>query len=149
MTFLSLDAYEQFLYTLPETYASIRISTLVLIRHGKSVAVVRGELRFSHDVRLVVREQLLALPVVEITDYGYEVWQGEQKLCWYDPQLHPHIPSLQSTYPHHKHVPPDIKHHRILAPGLSFTQPNLPLLIEEIERDLLAGQPGKPAGAPS
>ncbi len=37
--------------------------------------------------------------------------------------------------PHHKHIPPDIKHHRIPAPGLSFQQPNLPFLIEEIERD--------------
>jgi hypothetical protein len=28
----------------------------------------------------------------------------------------------------------DIKHHRIPAPELSFTRPNLPVLIEEIER---------------
>ncbi len=39
----------------------------------------------------------------------------------------------QSTHPHHKHVPPDIKHNRIPAPGLSFTQINLPFLIREIE----------------
>ncbi len=39
--------------------------------------------------------------------------------------------------PHHKHVPPDIKRNRIPAPALSFTRPNLPLLIEEIERELL------------
>jgi len=36
-----------------------------------------------------------------------------------------------------KHVPPDIKHHRVPAPELSFTRPNLPVLIAEIERDLL------------
>lgn len=30
-----------------------------------------------------------------------------------------------------------IKHNRITAPGISFDQPNLPVLIEEIERDLL------------
>jgi len=53
---------------------------------------------------------------------------------WYDPQPHPNDPTLASTAPHHKHVPPDIKHHRIPAPGLSFGSPNLPLLIEEIER---------------
>jgi len=42
-------------------------------------------------------------------------------------------------------VPPDtltgsvqrIKGHRIPAPGLSFTHPNLPFLIEEIEREVL------------
>jgi hypothetical protein len=36
-------------------------------------------------------------------------------------------------------IPPDIKHNRIPAPGLSFTQPNLPFLIEEIVQTL-AGQ---------
>jgi hypothetical protein len=30
-----------------------------------------------------------------------------------------------------------MKHHRIPAPGLSFTDPNLPALIAEIERELL------------
>ena len=32
------------------------------------------------------------------------------------------------------HVPPEMKHHRIPAPGLSFTEPNLPFLIKEIEK---------------
>jgi hypothetical protein len=44
---------------------------------------------------------------------------------------------LASTHPHHKHVPPGIKHNRIPAPNMRFTKPNLPALIEEIERDLL------------
>jgi len=29
--------------------------------------------------------------------------------------------------------PPDIKHHRVPAPGLGVTTPNLPFLIREIE----------------
>ncbi len=33
----------------------------------------------------------------------------------------------------HKHIHPDIKHHRIPAPGLSFIEPTLPFLIREIE----------------
>ena len=37
------------------------------------------------------------------------------------------------TLPHHKHILPDIKHHRIPAPDMSFTHPNLPALIREIE----------------
>jgi hypothetical protein len=28
------------------------------------------------------------------------------------------------TLPHHKHILPDIKHHRIPAPDMSFTHPN-------------------------
>jgi len=55
----------------------------------------------------------------------------------YDSQPHPADSALASTDPHHKHVPPDIKHHRVPAPGLSFNRPNLPLLVQEIERDLL------------
>jgi len=137
MTFSTFESYEQFLYALPDTHDSIQTSTLVLIRRGKSVAVVRGELHFGRGVRLIVRQHLLALPTVEITDYGYEVWQGDQELYWYDAQPHPHIPALQSTHPHHKHVPPDIKHNRIPAPNLSFIQPNLPFLIDEIERQVL------------
>jgi hypothetical protein len=74
----------------------------------------------------------------EILDYGYEVWRSGEKLYWYDPQPHPGDPTLASTDPHHKHIPPDIKHHRIPAPGLSFDRPNLPLLIEEIAASLLA-----------
>ena len=34
-------------------------------------------------------------------------------------------------------APPGIKHHRIPAPGLSFNRPNMPVLIAEIERELL------------
>ncbi len=70
---------------------------------------------------------------VVIEAYGYELWQGEKKLYWYDSQPHPDDPTLASTHPHHKHVLPDIKHHRIPAPQLSFTRPNLPSLIQEIE----------------
>jgi hypothetical protein len=42
-------------------------------------------------------------------------------------------PSLAGTHPHHKHIQPGIKHNRIPAPGMSFTQPNIPALIKEIE----------------
>ena len=43
-----------------------------------------------------------------------------------------------STHPHHKHVPPNIKRNRIPAPEISFGQPNLPFLIEEIEANILS-----------
>ncbi len=60
-----------------------------------------------------------------------------------DSQPHPDDPTLASTHPHHKHIPPDIKHHRIPAPGLTFAAPNLPLLILEIE-SLLTERPRYP-----
>jgi hypothetical protein len=81
---------------------------------------------------------MLAAGVLLIVSYGYEVWRGAEKLYWYDSQPHPGDAALGRTHPHHKHVPPDIRHHRLPAPGLSFTSPNLPFLIAEIERELLA-----------
>jgi hypothetical protein len=126
------EDYEAFLYGLPDAFPSIHASTLIFIRRGGTLARVAGELRFSQGFRLIVRERILydRLPAV-IDSYGYEVWQDENKLYWYDSQPHPDDPALQSTHPHHKHVRPDIKHNRIPAPGLSFTRPNLPFLIEE------------------
>jgi hypothetical protein len=128
------EDYELFLYTLTEQFPAVRRSTVALIRRGATLARVTGELYFDHDVRLVVRERLVyhRLPVV-IDWYGYEVWRGNEKLYWYDSQPHPNDLNLESTHPHHKHIPPDIKHHRIPAPEMSFTQPNLPALIQEIE----------------
>lgn len=135
--FRTAEDYELFLYSLKERSPSIFRSTLTLVRRGVSLARVSGEIYFNHGVRLVVLERIVyhRLPIV-IEAYGYEVWKDDEKLYWYDSQPHPNEPTLQSTHPHHKHVPPDIKHNRIPAPGLSFTKPNLPTLIEEIEEQL-------------
>ena len=66
----------------------------------------------------------------ELDAYGYEVYRGLERLYWYDDFPHPNDPTLVSTYPHHKHIPPDIKHHRVPAPEMSFMRPNLPALID-------------------
>ncbi|NTU42780.1 MAG: hypothetical protein HGA78_06960 [Nitrospirales bacterium] len=66
--------------------------------------------------------------------YGYEVWRNGEKIYWYDAQPHPEEPSLQETHPHHKHIPPDIKHNRVPASGMSFITANIPFLIREIEQ---------------
>jgi len=68
-----------------------------------------------------------------IEDYGYELWHKEDKIYWYDAQPHPDDPDLAHTYPHHQHIHPNIKYHRIPAPNMSFNQPNLPALIQKIE----------------
>lgn len=128
------EDYELFLYSLSDRFPSIRRSTLAFVRRGHSLARVTGEILFDRGLRLVVQERIVFdRRPARIDGYGYEVWQGDEKLYWYDPQPHPNEPSLQSTHPHHKHVPPDIKHNRIPAPGLSFDRPNLPFLIQEIE----------------
>lgn len=87
--------------------------------------VAEGEFFFTNDIRLRVREEL-DFEAGLITSYGYVIY-------WYDDFPHPNDPSLASTFPHHKHVPPNIKRNRIPAPDMSFTQPNLTVLIQEIE----------------
>jgi hypothetical protein len=137
--FQSLPEYETFLYSLPAQIAAILTSTLVLVQRGTHRATVSGEVSFVGGYRLVVHEIVNArYGSLRLVEYGYEIWRKDEQLYWYDSQPHPHIPQLASTHPHHKHVPPDIKHNRIPAPGLSFTQPNLPLLIQEIEQILQA-----------
>ena len=136
----SLGDYESFVYTLSQTYPSIARSTLMVVRRGVATATLRGELELTGGVRLIVREKLsfTQIPGV-IREYGYEAWRGDELLYWYDSQPHPNDPTLASSHPHHKHIPPDIKHHRVPAPGLRFEEPNLPYLIEEVEREFGSG----------
>jgi hypothetical protein len=149
--------YEAFIYSLPDCYPSIERSLLVYILRGALFGRVVGLILFAHHVVLCVQEFLnFELGVIE--GYGYEVsrsrvtpdllppaneycrasYPEKEKLYWYDSFPHPGDPALASTDPHHKHVPPDIKHHRVPAPDLTFTAPNLPFLIEEIEQAVLA-----------
>ena len=133
--FRSLRDYEEFIYTLAQQFLSVSYSTLVVVHRSARMATVSGEIAFSGGYRLVVKERLTfdTGPLV-LTRYGYEVWRGEKKLYWYDSQPHPDDSILAATHPHHKHIPPDIKHHRVPAPELSFTEPNMPFLIQEIEQ---------------
>lgn len=132
--FQSLRDYELWVYSLSEQYKAIKYSTLLVAQRGRKLAELAGEIAFLRGYRLVVYERLTwDTGQLLIEGYSYEVWLGGDKLYWYDSQPPPGDPSLASTDPHHKHIPPDIKHHRVPAPGLSFHKPNLPLLIEEIE----------------
>ena len=138
LPFQSLHEYELFLYNLPQRIPAILASTLVLVRRGAQVAIVSGTVSLAANYRLVVYELVNTRSgSLRLTSYGYEVWRDDEQLYWYDSQPHPNNPALASTHPHHKHIPPDIKHNRIPAPGLSFTQPNLSFLLAEIEQSLL------------
>ena len=128
------EDYELFLYTITEQFSSVKSSNVVLIRRGSTLARIMGELYFEKEFRLVMRERILYNPPPAVIDgYGYEVWQGADKLYWYDSQPHSNVLDLASTHPHHKHIPPNIKRNRIPAQNMSFERANLPVLILEIE----------------
>lgn len=127
----SLDDYSVFVSSLLDRL-SVQSSTITVWSVSPFTGVAEGEALFTGGFRLRLREEL-DFDAGLITAYGYEVYQSGERLYWYDDFPHPEDATLASTHPHHKHVPPDIKHHRIPAPGISFEHPNLPLLIQEIE----------------
>ena len=127
----SLSDYSRFVAESVNRSTVIR-STVAVWSESFYTGVAEGEVFFAQGFRLRMREELDFADGL-ITAYGYEVSRGEERLYWYDDFPHPNDPTLAATHPHHKHVPPDIKHHRIPAPGLSFSQPNLPIIIAEIE----------------
>jgi len=141
MPITDFHIYGKLIYSLQERYASVRRSTLVLASIGSTLAKLEGQVIFESDVVLDVWE-LVDFAAGQIRNYSYEIYQANEKIAWYDPFEHPHIAELASTYPHHKHILPDLKHNRIPAPGISFGQPNLPTLIEEIEREVIPSSPG-------
>lgn len=85
----------------------------------------------DRPIQLAPQEPMLELSDGELLDYSYTVIRSNEKIRWYDPQPHPENPDLAATFPHHRHEPPDIKHNRRPAPGISFTEPNLPTLIAD------------------
>lgn len=133
MAIPDFPAYGELIYALPAKYPSISHSTLVLASIGPTLAKLDGQVTFQGDEVLDVWK-LIDLDARRIRNYSYEVYRAGEKVLWYDPMEHPHIPELASTHPHHRHTGPDIKHNRAPAPGISFTEPNLPYLIQEVER---------------
>jgi len=128
----SIVDYSFLVYSIPDTYEFVTHSTLILWEIDAKRAILKGQVFFAGNIRLRVLEAVnLRKGVIE--EYGYEIYRETDKLYWYDSWSHPDDPVLAATDPHHKHVYPNIKHNRIPAPGLSFTKPNLPFLIEEIE----------------
>ena len=127
----SLSDYSRLVALLLNRPGVIR-STVTVWSVSPYTGVAEGEVFFANGLKLRMREEL-DFDEHLIASYGYEVYQGNEKLYWYDDFPHPNDPTLASTHPHHKHVPPNIKRNRIPAPGLSFQKPNLPFILEEVE----------------
>jgi len=127
----SLANYSRFVAELVDR-PTVKRSTVIVWSDSSSTGIVEGEVIFLNDIRLRLREEL-DFSTCLIKSYGYEVYRRKERLYWYDDFPHPNDPTLASTHPHHKHVPPDIKRNRVPAPEMSFTRPNLPILIQGAE----------------
>ena len=131
MSFPSRAEYERLIYGLPQSHPDIVASSLRLYNTSRGTAIVRGSICFRNGLELRVSE-ILDFVAGRISDYSYTVFRGQERICWYDPQPHPERLELVTTFPHHYHTPPDIKHNRRPAPGMSFAEPNLLALVDEI-----------------
>ena len=118
----SLAEYSEFVSQILNLANVIR-STLVIWSNSPYTGTAEGEVFFTGNIRLRMREEL-DFDTSLITSYGYEVYRGNEKLYWYDDFPHPQDLSLAATFPHHKHIPPEIKRNRIPALDISFTYPN-------------------------
>lgn len=111
---------------------SILQSTIRVWSTSPFTGTAEGEAAFFNGLRLRMREELDFADGL-ITSYGYEVYRGTERLYWYDDFPHPDESSLATTFPHHKHIPPDIKRNRIPVDYLQFAKPNLLAIVNEIE----------------
>ncbi len=69
--FQSLRDYEEYVYTLQQKYLSIKASSLVVVRRGKLVARLQGELIFEQGYRVTINERLSQeIEGVVIETYG-------------------------------------------------------------------------------
>jgi hypothetical protein len=127
----SLADYSRFVAELLDR-PTVERSTVAVWSTSPYTGIAEGEVFFPHGLWLRMRQEL-DFDAGLIISYGYEVYRGTERLYWYDDFPHPEDPLLAATFPHHKHVPPDMKHNRIPAPEMSFMRPNLPALIQEIE----------------
>jgi hypothetical protein len=127
----SLAAYSRFVAELLDRPGVCR-STVTVWSASPYTGVAEGEIWFENKIRLRLREEL-DFDAGLITSYGYEIYRGEERLYWYDDFPHPNDPMLAPTLPHHKHVQPDMKHHRVPAAVMSFERPNLLVLLQEID----------------
>ncbi len=132
ITLKSLANYSRFVSELVHR-PTVKRSTVVVWSNSRYTGIAEGDVLFSNGIRLRIREEL-DFDAGLIASYGYEVYRGADRLFWYDDFPHPNDQNLASTFPHHKHVPPDIKHNRIPAPEMSFVRSNLAILIREIEK---------------
>lgn len=129
MAFPARPEYEQLLYRLQEDYPEVIRSSLRLYSTSAMTAMVEGSIQLRNGLEVRVLE-VLDFKVGRIQRYSYTVYQGNEKVRWYDPEPH-REPELAATFPHHRHEPPDIKHNRRPAPGISFNELNLPTLIAD------------------
>ena len=85
-------------------------STVTVWSDSPYAGVAEGEVFFSNDIRLRLREELDFYAGL-ITSYGYEVYRGSERLYWYElssserPEFGINISASQACAPRHQAQP--------------------------------------------
>jgi hypothetical protein len=125
-----------FVYALRERHPFVASSGLALAPIGATLAKLEGRIECQSGIHLEVWE-LIDFAARCLRAYSYEVYRAGEKVCWYDPWEYPEIPALAATFPHHKHVLPNLRDHRVPAAGIGFASPNLDIVLADVRRDWL------------
>ncbi len=128
--------YSAFVYAVAERHPFVTHSALTLAPIGATLAKLEGRVECRGGVHLELWE-LVDFAARRIRTYSYEVYRGDEKVSWYDAWEHPEIPALADTFPHHKHVPPNLRDNRVPAPGISFESPNLDVVLDDVRQNWL------------
>jgi hypothetical protein len=131
-----IASYSAFIYAVAARHPFVASSTLALVPIGATLAKLEGSIECPDGIHLEVWE-LIDFAAKRIRTYSYEVYRRNEKICWYDSWEHPEIPTLATTFPHHKHIQPNLRDNRVPASGISFESPNLDVVLEDIRRDWL------------
>ena len=129
-----LASYSAFVYALRERHPFVTSSTLTLAPIGATLARLEGRIECRGGIQLEVFE-LIDFTTRRIRTYSYEVYREGEKVSWYDAWEHSEIPELKPTFPHHKHVLPNLRNNRVPVPGISFESPNLDVVLEDVRRE--------------
>jgi hypothetical protein len=121
---LSVDQYYQSLLAQVAELPSVRSSELTHDVRGEFVAFIRGNIYFTDDSLLHLRELVDAESDVKKTRYVYHYQRANNSLVFrYDNTEHyPDLPN----FPHHKHVGDE-------ANVISTPEPDLAIVLKEIE----------------
>jgi hypothetical protein len=131
-----IASYSAFVYALANRHPHVTSTMLALAPIGAALGKLEGRVECQAGVQVEVWE-LIDFAARRIRAYSYEVYRDGEKICWYDSWAHPEIPALASTFPHHRHIVPNLRENRVPAPGISFESPNLDVILRDVRRDWL------------
>ena len=134
-----IASYSAFVYAVAERHSFVTHTALTLAPIGATLAKLEGRIECQGGVHVEVWE-LIDFRARRIRTDSYEVYRGDEKLSWYDAWEHPEIPELTATFPHHKHVQPNMRDNRVAAPGIRFDAPNLDVVLADVRRNWLPSQ---------